>query len=140
MNLRLKFPPTPEFANQHADVAVSSVESVENIALDYSPYSLETIDRIIQQFRDDGLTEDDVAETVFSFGCYAGEVFVRNLNAVWADPMDCMPPEVAEHFSFMVVRLPNGRVWSPISKAFRELENGGGDSLAFMFRTSLAGS
>ena len=140
MRLKLEFPPTPEFAHKHAEIAISAVKNVEGIDLDYSPESLKTIDGIIQKFRDDGLTEEDVAETVFTFGCYAGEVIVRNRNATWALPGDCMPAEIAEHFPFMVVRLPAGQVWSPISKAFNELENGAEDRLAFMYQASSAES
>jgi hypothetical protein len=136
MNLKLQFPPTPEFAKSHAEIAVSSVQRVEEITLDYSPESLAIIDKIIQQFRKDGLTPDEIAETIFTFGCYAGEVFVRNKKAVWAVPADVMPPDVAQHFPFMVVKLPDGQVWSPINKAFSQLENGSEDSLLYMYQVS----
>ncbi|UOV02039.1 hypothetical protein [Pseudoxanthomonas mexicana] len=117
-------------------MAVDAVKNVEGLVLDYSPASLKTIDRIIQSFRNDGLTEDQVAETVFSFGCYAGEVFVRNRGARWVDPTQVMPPNISQHFPFMVVQLPDRKIWSPITKAFRELENGREDSLEYLYHAS----
>ena len=37
MLLRLRHPPTPEFAGKHADVAVASVKRIDKVVLDYSP-------------------------------------------------------------------------------------------------------
>lgn len=138
MNLRLKYPPTPEYAAKHAEVAVDAVKRIEGVTLDYSPASLGEIDKIIQDFHKQGLSDDKIGETVFVFGCYAGEVFVRNRKAVWANPADVMPAGIAKNFPFMVVKLPGGQVWSPITKAFGELHNGSEDSLAFLYQAAAA--
>jgi hypothetical protein len=34
----------------------------------------------------------------------------------------------------MVVKLPDGKIWSPISKAYKEFENGAEDSLEFLYQ------
>tara|TARA_R110000850_G_scaffold274404_2_gene411856 strand:+ start:354 stop:920 length:567 start_codon:yes stop_codon:yes gene_type:complete len=133
MTLNLQHPPEPAYAEKHAEIAINVVKNVENIELDYSPESLKVIDRIIQGFHEEGLTEEQMAETIFTFGCYAGEVFVRNRNAKWVTPEDVMPPNVANLFRFMVIQLPDGKVWNPIDKAFKELENGAEDSLEFLY-------
>jgi hypothetical protein len=136
MNLKLQYPPTPEFAQKHAETAVSAVKNIEHVSLDYSPESLKIIDGVIQGFRRDGVKEDQVAETLFSFGCYAGEVLVRNQKGIWANPKDVMPANIAQHFPFMVVKLANGHIWSPISKAFSEMENGQEDSLEYLYQVA----
>lgn len=133
MNLRLQYPPTPDFAEKHAEVAISAVQDVDGVALDYSPTSLRVIDRIIQRFRQNKLKESHIAETLFSFGCYAGEVLVKNLGGAWAHPKDVMPPEAARLFPFMVVKMPDGRVWNPIGKAFKQLENGEADCFEYLY-------
>jgi len=98
MKLKLQFPPEPAFAAKHAEVAVTAVKEVKGQLLDYSPESLNLIDLIIQKFRIDGLSEDQISETVFSFGCYAGEVFVRHKSAKWVNPKDVMPADIAKNF------------------------------------------
>ena len=138
MMLKLKYPPTPEFAAEHAEVAVAAVKDVDNVVLDYSPQSLAVIDRIIQSFRDEGSTESDVKETIFSFGCYAGEVLVRATQGRWCESKDVMPADVAKIFPFMVVQLPNGKVWNPIAKAFKQLANGSEDSLEYFYQVATA--
>jgi hypothetical protein len=136
MMLKLTYPPTPEFAAKHAEVAVVAVKDVDNVVLDYSPQSLGVIDRIIQNFRAQGSTENDVKETIFCFGCYAGEVLVRATQGSWCESKDVMSADMAKLFPFMVVQLPNGKVWSPITKAFKQLANGSEDSLEYFYQVA----
>jgi hypothetical protein len=137
MKLSLQYPPTPEFASAHAEIAITAVQKLDGLTLDFSPASLGVIDRIIQQFRNEGLTTSDIAETLFAFGCYSGDVFVCNLDAVWLEPSDALPDDVAGKFPFMVVKMPNGRVWSPITKAFSVFKNGPSESLEYLFQISV---
>src|SRR4051794_18671921 len=102
MNLRLKYPPTPENAAKHALLAVECVRDIEGVALDYSPRSLATIDRIVEAMRQEGVTVEQVAETLFTFGCYIGEVFVRHASGVWRCEEDTSMRGVA---GFMVIEL-----------------------------------
>jgi len=83
MELKLQFPPTPEHAAQHAELMVPAAREVSGVLLDYSPESLLAVDGIIEKFRRDGVPADRIASTLFCFGCYVGEVFVRNAGARW---------------------------------------------------------
>jgi hypothetical protein len=91
------------------------------------------MDRIIDGMRDEGITAERMPEMIFSFGCYAGEVFVRHAGGVWVKPEEVIPPHLLANFPFMLVKMPDGRAWSPISKALARLENGPEDSLAYLF-------
>lgn len=138
MRLRLQHPPTPEFAAIHAQIAVDAARDIDHVALDYSPASLAEVDRILGKFHAEGLTTDQMGATVFSFGCYVGEILVRNNSGKWM-----MPPQTAlsklgfSDSNMMVVQLPNGGVWNPIMKAFKLLENGESDSVAYFYRVAV---
>jgi hypothetical protein len=138
MLLKLRHPPTPEFASKHADVAVAAVKQIDKVVLDYSPESLAVIDRIIQGFLRDGCKESDVRETIFCFGCYAGEVVVRSNQGRWCEAKVVLPENLLKLFPFMVVQLPNGQVLNPIAKAFKQLANGAEDSLVYFYQALTA--
>lgn len=132
LRLHLQYPPTPEYAARHAQIAVDAARDVEHIELDYSPESLSEVDRIIGRFHGEGLTSDQVGETVFSFGCYVGEVFVRHHAGQWVMPKRSL-------FGFggsnmMLVEMPNGVVCNPIGKALKFLENGASESVAYFYQ------
>ena len=50
LTLNLQHPPTPGFAAQHSQIAVDAARNVSGIDLDYSPQSLNLVDRIILGF------------------------------------------------------------------------------------------
>lgn len=132
LSLRLQFPPSPEFAAQHAQIAVDAAINVTGIALDYSPKSLKDVDAIIGGFHLEGLTANQIGETVFTFGCYAGEVFVRHNSGVWKMPSEIdLPAALSDDNNMMLLALPNDVVCNPIGKAFKLLEQGEGESLAY---------
>jgi len=136
--LNLGYPPTPKYAAKHAEIAVALAKNLDQVLLDYSPQSLRTIDRIIRRFYRDGRTEDQMAETIFCFGCYAGEVLARATQGRWREAGDVVPEKLLQFYPFMVIELPNGTVWSPIAKAFKQLANGSEDSLEYLFRAATA--
>ena len=84
MKLRLRYPATPKNAHDHAELAVKVAADQFDTQLDYSPESLETLDVQIESLRDQGLDGEAAAEVLFVFGCYVGEVMVRNLQGTWA--------------------------------------------------------
>ena len=88
MKLALKIPPTPEYASMHADQIVQGAKEISKIELDYSPESLNLVDEIIENFRQEGLASKDIGETLFGFGCYVGEILVRNAEGVWKNTDD----------------------------------------------------
>lgn len=82
--LKLKFPADPEHVSEHAETIVQAALMHADVELDYSPRSITDAERILDGFRKEGTTVDDVAETLFSFGCYVGEVIREVLqDAEW---------------------------------------------------------
>ena len=88
MQLSLKYNPTlrnaPKFA---ADIAAAALD-ISGVKLDYSPKSLRLVDEILEGMRSEGVKPEQVAETLFGFGCYVGEVFVRNSGGKWRKQED----------------------------------------------------
>jgi hypothetical protein len=132
MDFRLRYAPTIYNAGRFAKLTVESVKDISKVHLDYSPLSLHLLDRVIAGLRRDGVRSDAVAETLFTFGCYVGEVFVRNATGQWRDPEEL---GVAEYFNFpMVISLPDKQVCNPIGKCFKRLDNGEEDFLPYFYQ------
>jgi hypothetical protein len=132
LKLNLQYPPTPENAARHAQLAVDAARNVDGITLDFSPKTLKEVDRIIGSFHAEGLRSAQVGETVFSFGCYVGEIFVRHHAGRWIMPKRSL-------FGFggsdmMLVEMPGGTVCNPIGRAFKLLERGVSESFAYFYQ------
>jgi len=84
--LTLRFPPEPEYAEQFADTTVEAVREIQNVRLDYSPASITKLETVMCRLRDDGSVVNDIAETLFMFGCYVGEVILKSIVGVWYAP------------------------------------------------------
>jgi hypothetical protein len=118
-----------------AELAVTAARNVDKVELDYSPQSLTAVDRILESFHREGLKENQIGETVFSFGCYVGEVLVRHNRGVWKIPTRTALSRILRgRESMMVVELPDGTVCNPIGKAFKLLENGKTESVAYFYQ------
>jgi hypothetical protein len=131
MNLRLKYEATPANAPRFAADMVRVAQQVSEVALDYSVASLKNVDDIIEGMRSEGSTCQQIAETLFGFGCYVGEVFVRQAGGSWR-ATESTP--MAKFGGFpLVVHMPNGSYCNPIGKAFKRLENGVEDSLPYFY-------
>jgi hypothetical protein len=130
MELQLRYAPKPENAAKFAADIVASAAEVSGVTLDYGVESLALVDGIMEALRADGVRIDQVAETLFGFGCYVGEVLVRNSDAgaAWQSPN----AKELEWFGWpMVVKVSDDNVCNPIGKAFKRFENGQEDSLAY---------
>lgn len=136
MKLRLRFPASPDNAADHARLAVEVAREQHDDALDYSPGSLEDLDQEIESLREEGLGGEDVAEVLFVFGCYLGEVMVRELGGRWA----ATPLSSLRSISPwpMVVVLEDGSAWDPIGKAYKRLELGDSEYLPAYFAAAAA--
>src|SRR5690242_15429273 len=137
MLLNLQYPPTPDAAPKHAESCVSAVKNVDNIDLDYSVESLRVLDRLIEQFRADGTTSEQIGETLYAFGCYVGEVVVRNAGGRWVDSSH-MP--LAGPGGFPLVQHGEQSVCNPIGKVFKRLEEGSEHDLPYFYRVVTAPS
>lgn len=127
--LRLPAPPTAEHAAQLAQRAVDAERNISGVELDYSPASLVRVDEVLDSFREPG--SDAVAETIFVFGCYVGEVFVRHADYEWVDNS----PETARYtFPLTVYRAAAKTHANPIGKAFKRVDNGAVDSVAYFYQ------
>jgi hypothetical protein len=137
LKLELRFPASPENAVDHAQLAVEVAREDYDESLDFSTGSLEDLDHHIEILREQGLTGEDVAELLFVFGCYLGEVMVRHLGGQWA----ATPLSSLRTISPwpMVVVLTDGSTWDVIGKAYRRLELGDSEYLPAYYAMAAAG-
>jgi hypothetical protein len=76
-------------------------------------------------------------ETICLFGCYLGEVIIQNHGGQWKLAGDTGFRNLAPA-DMLVLETPNKAVWNPLGKAFKLLENGMEDSLAFFYGVATA--
>ena len=138
MRLRLKYEAVPANAARFAADMVVSAREVSGVELDYSASSLRTVDSIIQDFRADGVTSDMVGETLFGFGCYVGEVFVRNRGGRWRLTAETPMRDFAG--MPFVIELPDGEWCNPMDKVVKRLDNGPEDDLPYFYRLFAGGT
>ena len=130
MELRLKYVPEPANAPRFAADVVASAAKINDVTLDYGVESLAAVDAIMDALRADGVGIKQIAETLFGFGCYVGEVLVRNSSAVWREPNK----QELEWFGWpMVVGAGEQNVSNPIGKVFKRFENGDEDNLRYFY-------
>lgn len=127
--LRLRHPPDVESAPATAADIVTASADVDGVHLDYTPQSLELVDQILDRFHQERLGSDLVAETLWGFGCYLGEVLVRNAGGRWI----ATPADARGRFDFPIVLQRDERLCNPIGKAFKRVDNGPEDSLVFFY-------
>lgn len=132
MELRLKYPPTAEHASDLAAICVETAKRVSGLDLDYSPASLDLVDQQMDKFRRDNLHSEDIASTLFCFGCYVGEVLIKAFGGRW------LPLEESAFRQYggppIIVQLSDGSSWNPIGKVFKRIDEGEEDSLPYFFR------
>lgn len=134
MDLRLRFPPLPEHAPDHAAIAVELFQAELDLSLDYSPGSLETVDEQLERLREEGYVADEVGETLWALGCYLGAVVARALGGRWEatakTPLAKLCPWP------MVVVLRDGSTWDTVGKVFRRFEVGDSEYLPAFFASA----
>ena len=133
MELQLEYPPTPEGAPLHAQMAVDAARNISQIDLDYTPESLPRVDQIIDGLRRDGASPEQVGESLFAFGCYVGEVFVRHHNGKWRVAAETAMRDISGFPLVMEVAV--GKYCNPIGKVFKRLMNGDVDNLEIFYQT-----
>ena len=124
----------PQNAARFAARIVLTTRELDGIDLDYSVGSLKLVDEILEaSSRHEGVTPLKIAATLFGYGCYVGEVIVRNNpGAHWSS----LPDDERESSlnSGLVVMMPLGTQVNPIGKAEKRLLNGEGDSLQEFYK------
>ncbi len=134
MKIPLRYPATPENASDHAALAIGVAQQQWDTELDYSSHSLESLDSAIDTMREEGRDGEEVAEVLFVFGCYLGEVLVRQLGGVWTATARSALRGVSPWP--MVVVLPDGSAWDAIGKAYKRLELGDSEYLPAFFEAA----
>jgi hypothetical protein len=129
MTIYLKYDITPENAPRFAADIVRLAKSVNDVDLDYSIESLANADAIIESFRKDGCDSESIAATLFGFGCYVGEVFVRQAGFKWRKATE----EDAEWSGQPLLLKRGKRQVNPIGKVIKRLQNGDIDSLPYFY-------
>ena len=132
MQLNLKYRPSLETMPLFASDIVKSAREVSGVALDYTASSLHEVDAILQSFADDGVGVEAVGATLFGFGCYVGEVFVRTTGGVWKQLAEDDRLVRVLGWQF-VVALPGDSVCNPIGKVFKRLELGETENLPYFY-------
>lgn len=138
MQLRLKYSPTAENAPMFAADMIGPAAEISGANLDYSVASLQAVDDIVEGLRQDGCTPDQIAETLFGFGCYVGEVFVRNSGGKWRNTDETSMAGLAGFP--MVIELGQESFCNPIGKVFKRLENSEEDSLPYFYHVFTTGT
>jgi hypothetical protein len=113
----------------HAGVAVRAAADIDGVDLDYTVESLAVVDGILGGFHDDNLRSSQVAETLFSFGAYVGEVAVRCAGGTWVSQ-----PEDHPLGGWPVVELPSGRLVNPVGKVFKRVDLGESEYLPYFYQ------
>jgi hypothetical protein len=136
--LNFQFDLIPENGSSLSEQFRNAVKSNENINLDFSEKTLEFVDTFLQKFKDEGMTVNDFAETIFVAGCYVGELFVKKNRATWIKQEEANLPNGITMMP-IVIRLQNGTVTDPIAKAFKRFHNGNEDNLSFYYQVFASG-
>ncbi|MFJ3672478.1 hypothetical protein ACIPSE_39075 [Streptomyces sp. NPDC090106] len=124
MQVHLNPPLEPGNAPRHATAIVATAADISGAELDYSPESVVLVEDIVDGFRAEGVTGEDMAESLVAFGCYLGEVLIRHVGGVWRPAPTAHPATVP-----VVVELPDAREYHPIDWVFRRLAFGADVSL-----------
>ena len=78
------------------------------------------------------MTSEQMAELVFSFGCYMGEIFVRQAGGEWCATRGS-PLEGVTGFP-LIIQLGASKYCNPIGKVFKRLDQGSSHGLPAFYR------
>jgi hypothetical protein len=115
---------------KHAESIATIVARIDHKTLDFSVESLEWVDATLFAFHNDGVQANDIAETLFRFGAYIGEVFIHNnAGAQWVNAPESGPFAGG----WPLVSLGTDQLVNPIGKAFKRVEHGVGEDLMYFY-------
>jgi hypothetical protein len=122
---------TPENALEAAAEAVEFVRTKAHLELDYSPESLENLDDVLEDIHKTGQKSHEMGGGITCFGCYLGEVLIRDLGGEWRSREEAGYRETA---SPIVLAFSNGKAVNPLGKVCKRIDNGAEDSLTSFYR------
>ncbi|WP_238697904.1 hypothetical protein [Streptomyces sp. E5N91] len=131
MQLHLHHPLEPDSASRIAAAIVEAAADISGAELDYSPASIDLVEDIVDGFRTDGVSSEEMAESLVAFGCYIGEILTRYAGGTWSRTENLLP------IIPLVVRLPDTRECHPIDWVFRRLEAGADVSIRELYTEAL---
>jgi hypothetical protein len=121
---------------KHAERLVASVAQIDNKTLDFSVDSLRWIDATLARFNEEGVQSRDMAEALFGFGAYIGEVFVQNNpGAQWVNAPAGGPFAGA----WPLISMGPHELVNPIGKAFKRVELGAGEDIPYFYHVFTKG-
>jgi len=130
--LQLPYEPTAANASRFAaDIAEQA--GSQGVPLDFSAESIAYCDSVIESLRANSVKLEQVAEVLFSLGCFLGETIVRATGGHWrASAATSLAPTAPFP---MVVLLPDGRLCDPAAQPFSTFTLGGSASLSSFYAT-----
>ncbi|WP_338704245.1 hypothetical protein V2W30_40795 (plasmid) [Streptomyces sp. Q6] len=135
MQVHLNPPLEPGSAPELAVAIVAAAADISDAALDYSPESIDVVEDIVDGFRAEGVSSEEMAESLVAFGCYLGEIVTRHIGGTWRSASAAHPTSAP----FIVV-LPDARECHPIDWVFSRLESGAAVSIRDLYGTAVADS
>ena len=112
---------------------VEAAKDATGLTLDYSPESLQTVDRILESFHTSKDRPNNFQGLLFMCGAYVGEVFRKHHAGEWKR-LDELPEEARKVVAGAVASIPvvfqcGSSTLSPYDKVCKRVENGAVDSI-----------
>jgi hypothetical protein len=105
----------------------------QGVQLDFSADSIAYFDSVIESLRANNVQLEQVAEVLFSLGCFVGEAIVRATGGHWrASSGTSLAPTAPFP---IVVLLPDGRLCDPAAQPFSTFTLGDAASLSSFYTT-----
>jgi hypothetical protein len=124
---------SPETAKALAAKAVEVTRTNLKVELDYSPRSMDRLDLVLEEFHDAKSSGRDFRNVAAMYGCYFGEVIIRNHGGTWRRTEETGFGPATSYP--VVLELPDGMICNPLGKALKMIENGKEDSVAHLYRS-----
>jgi hypothetical protein len=130
VQLQLPYEPTAENAPRFAaDIAAQA--GGQGVHLDFSADSVAYIDSLIESLRATKVQLEQVAEVLFSLGCFVGEAIVRATGGHWRASSGTSLAATAPFP--LVVLLPDGRLCDAAAQPFSTFALGDAASLGAFY-------
>jgi len=129
--LNLQLEPIPENAKGLGKFFRDAVKDIEGVDLNYEIDTLIFVDDFLARMSKE-IPMNDFAETIFTAGCYSGQVIVQNLDCTWIKQDDAGLPEGISMMP-VVIKTSEGGVFDPIAKAYKRYADVNTNSLSHFY-------